>query len=428
MRRAVRDVLPRVSETLEKAEVNGEDAGRQYARAVIVDLVREYVDGLALAGRPAPSIDQEEELARAVYDEMFGLGRLQPLVDDPDVENIDVNRYDQVWVTYADGRKVPGPLAADSDEELVELIRRFGAYHGHTARDFSVATPVLHLALSDRSRLAAAQGVTPHPCMSIRRHRMLEATMDDLVATGTMDRGVREFLRAVVRAPMNVVIVGGMDSGKSTLERAMIGDADPDERILTIENERELYLHLLTDRHRDVVSMEARTGNSEGAGAVTVRRLIDDALRFNARRILVGEVRGDELISMLVAMNSGRRGSICTMHADSAEEVFPRMQILADPMPAEALFRLVGRAVDFIVHLRHDVCHDPAAPVNRRYVSEIYEVLPPADSIEPAVNRVYVPGPDGRAVPNTVPHRMPKLVEAGFDPALFTARGGGLWS
>ncbi|GLW98219.1 ATPase, T2SS/T4P/T4SS family [Microtetraspora sp. NBRC 16547] len=427
--RAVREILPRVTEALDDAGSTGDDAIREFAKAAITDLVREYVDNRALAGRDVPSLTEERLLAEAVYNEIFELGRLQPFVDDPEVENIDVNGYDQVWITYSDGRKLLGPPVADSDEELVENVRRWAAYQGQTARDFSIARPRLHLSVGHRTRMAALMGVTPRPCLSIRRHGMLEADLDDLVLNGTLDKGLRAFLGAAVRARKDVVITGGMGDGKTTFARALAAEIDPNERIATVEKEYELFLHLQTDRHRDVLALEAREGNTEGLGAISMHQLIEDALRFNVRRIIVGEVRGDELVPMLEAMNTGGNGSICTMHADSADQVFARMLILAGSggltIAADTLFRTIGMAVDFVVHLGHELRHDIDGLVNRRYVAEINEVLPTGDGMEPAVNHVYVPGPDGRAVPNTIPQCMHELVAAGFDPDLFVPR---VWS
>lgn len=423
IRQAVREILPKVTQALEAVETGSDDVIREYARAAIIDVVREYADGRALAGRQVPDLHEERLIAESVHDEIFALGRLQPFVDDPEVENIDVNGCDQVWITYSDGRKEPGPPIADSDEELVGNVRRWAAYQGQTARDFSIARPRLHLSVGQRTRIAALMGVTPRPCLSIRRHGMLDADLDDLMATGTLDKGLRAFLAAAVRAHKDIVVTGGMGDGKTTFARALAAEIDPDERIATVEKEYELFLHLQTDRHRDVLALEAREGNTEGLGAVTMHQLIEDALRFNARRVIVGEVRGDELVPMLEAMNTGGSGSICTMHADSADQVFARMLILAGSgglaISPEILFRTIGMAVDLVVHLGHELRHDVDGPSNRRYVAEVHEVLPPGDGLEPAVNRVYVPGPDGRAVPHTVPQCMPELVAAGFDADLF---------
>lgn len=401
------------------------DTTPEQARELIAEHVRDWISDQAGSGRYLLTAELEARLAGAVYNERFGLGALQPLLEDTDIETIDVNGADQVWINYADGTKQLGEPVADSDAQLVELIRRWGAYHGQTARDFSPAKPRLRLALPDGSRLTAMMTVTPRPCLSIRRHRLLDVDLDQLVEYGTLDVGLREFLRAAVRARKDIVVTGGMGSGKTTFARALAADFDPDERIVTVENEYELFLHTLPHRHADIVAMEAREPNAEGAGGIGVRQLVTDALRLNAKRIIVGEVLGDELVPMLTAMNTGGEGSLCTIHADSAGEVFTRMLILADSgglaySPA-TLYRLAGMAVDFVVHLTHRLVHDAGRPVNLRYVSQVLEVLPPGDTEEPATNAVYVPDPNGRAVPHTLPRCAPDLEAAGFDLSYFAA-------
>lgn len=401
------------------------DTTPQQARDLIAVEVRAWIAAHAGSGRYTLTAGFEALLIEAAYNERFGLGAIQPLLEDDEIETIDVNGCDQVWINRADGTKEPGPAIADSDAQLVELIRRWGAYQGQTARDFSPAKPRLRLSLPDGSRLTAMMSVTPRPCLSIRRHRMLDVDLDDLVEYGTLDAGLRQFLRAAVRARKDIVVTGGMGSGKTTFIRALAADIPPDERIVTVENEYELYLHTLGHRHADIVACEAREPNTEGIGGIGVRQLVTDALRLNAARVIVGEVLGDELVAMLQAMNTGGEGSLCTMHADSADEVWSRMLILADSgglsyTPA-TLFRLAGMAVDFVVHLRHDTGYDGRRPINLRYVTQVLEVLPPADTEEPATNHVYVPGPDGRAVPHTLPQSAAELETAGFERAWFSA-------
>lgn len=402
------------------------DTTPEQARDLIADHVRAWIGDQAGSGRYMLTAELETRLVHAVYDERFGLGALQPLLEDPSIETIDVNGADQVWINYADGRKEQGEPVADSDAQLVELVRRWGAHQGQTARDFSPAKPRLRLALPDGSRLTALMTVTPRPVLSIRRHRMLDVDLDELIDYGTLDPGLREFLGACVRSRKDIVITGGMGSGKTTFARALAADIPPDERIVTIEAEHELYLHTLPHRHADIVAMEAREPNAEGIGGIPVRELVTDALRLNAKRIIVGEVLGDELVPMLVAMNTGGEGSLCTIHADSAGEVFARMLILAGSgglsYPPATLFRLAGMAVDIVVHLRHEVVHHDGRPVNVRYVSQVIEVLPPGDTEEPATNPIYVPGPDGRAVPHTLPQCAADLEAAGFDLSYFRWR------
>lgn len=417
------DAVADVNRTLDDQVTSETTAERM--QELIREAVRVWIDDHAASGkfRLAPGL--ETRLVRAVHDERFGLGALQPLLENEDIETIDVNGCDQVWINYADGSKELGDPIADSDEHLVELIRRWGAYQGQTARDFSPARPRLRLALPDGSRLTALMAVTPRPCLSIRRHRMLDVDLDQLVDHGTLDPGLREFLRAAVQARKDIVVTGGMGSGKTTFARALAADFPEGERVVTVENEYELFLHTLPHRHTDIVAFEARESNAEGLGGVPVRQLVTDALRLNAARIIVGEVLGDELVPMLTAMNTGGEGSLCTLHADSASEVFARMLILADSgglaYPPATLYRLAGMAVDFVVHLAHEVRHEHGRTVNRRYVAEVLEVLPPGDTEEPATNHVYVPGPDGRAQPRTLPQCTGDLERAGFDLAWFTA-------
>lgn len=418
---AVRSAVADINQALDD-QITADTTPEQ-ARELIAAEVRAWIADQAGSGRYRLTAELEARLVGAVYNERFGLGALQPLLEDPDIETIDVNGAHQVWINYADGRKEPGEPVADSDEQLVELIRRWGAYQGQTARDFSPAKPKLRLALPDGSRLTALMTVTPWPCLSIRRHRMLDVDLDQLVDYGTLDPGLREFLRAAVRSRKDIVVTGGMGSGKTTFARALAADIDRDERIVTVENEYELFLHTLPHRHADIVAMEAREPNAEGVGGIPVRQLVTDALRLNAKRIIVGEVLGDELVPMLTAMNTGGEGSLCTIHADSAGEVFARMLILADSggltYPPATLFHLAGMAVDFVVHLTHQVHHQQGHPVNQRYVSEVLEVLPPSDTDEPASNQVYVPGRDGRAVPHTLPQCAAELEAAGFDLSYF---------
>ncbi|MGP4027320.1 CpaF family protein [Actinomadura sp. 3N407] len=418
-RAAVRDALHAVVDQIDP------DADRSQAETLIATEVgRRAEDGLIPAGMVF-SATTRARLVSAVYDELFGLGPLQPLLEDDTVENIDINGCDRVVVSYSNGERHRGPAVAATDDELVEKIRLW-ARKGNTAREFSVANPMLNTALEDLggARLSAVMSVTPRPCVSIRRHRLVDVTLSHLLQLGTIDEGLRQFLQAAVRARLNLVITGGTNVGKTTLLRALTSCVDPTERIATLESDFELYLHRLEERHHDVLPFESRAANSEGAGAITLHDLIPQALRHNPRRIIVGECRSTEIVPMLEAMQSGHEGSLCTVHADRAEDFFNRALILALrgglAMPPSAIHLLVGMSVDLVVHLRRD------GRTHTRFVNEILEVLPPAETERPATNAIYVPGPGGRAVPSTTPHCLDVLVEAGFDPSFLSYRDG-LW-
>ena len=431
VRRLRRDVAVRLGEEISRlsrtrgVELSGADV-RMLGRQLVLDAVAEWVTTTGRDTGHVPDTHAEDALTAAVVAALFGLGRLQPLVDDPRVENIDVDGCDRVWVSYADGTAGPGPAIADSDTELIELVQTFAAYLSATAREFSSAHPLLTLRLPDGSRLAAWMSVTARPGLTIRRHRLSTATLEDLVAAGSMDAGLGEFLAAAVRARKNIVVTGGMNAGKTTLVRALAAEIDPGEKVVVIEKEYELGLDRLPGPARQVVSMEARDANSEGTGAVSLASLVVHALRMNARRIIVGEVRGDELIPMLTAMGSGNDGSLCTLHANSAHAAFNRIAAIglacAERLPVEAAHLLAADALDFVVHVR--LSDDTAGGTGMaglgghlRYVSQVLEVLDVGEAGRVTTNEVYAPGPDGRAHPAYGVRCLEDLIAAGFDPA-----------
>jgi Flp pilus assembly CpaF family ATPase len=227
---------------------------------------------------------------------------------------------------------------------------------------------------------------------------------------------VRAFLAAVVQAGFCVIIAGGQGDGKTTLLRAMAAAVDPDERVTTIETDLELGLDHLPHRHHEVVAMEARETNIEGVGQVTCANLVRDAMRTNSRRVIVGEVLGDEVVPMLLAMNSGAKGSLCTIHADSSDDVFEKLGTLASLSPQRldhaTTSRLASKAVDFIVFVERDPDGTPAV------VSSIREVT--GFDGQPLTNELFIPGDDRHAWPAGVPlsdRRRKALADHGFDPA-----------
>jgi pilus assembly protein CpaF len=335
----------------------------------------------------------EELVVTAVLDQLYGLGNLQRYIDDPSVENIDVNGCDRVFLTYADGtRELVGP-AAESDEELIALLQRAAARFGLSERRFDPGQPELDLRLPDGSRLSAVMAVTARPVVDIRRHRLSEHCLEDLVDREMLDPELAWFLSCAVRARRNIVISGAMNAGKTTLLRALAAEIGPEERIVTIEQALELGLDEQVERHPDCVAMETRLANSEGVGAVGLAQLVRRSLRMNATRVIVGEVLGDEVVPMLNAMSQGRSGSMATIHSDSSAGVFRRLAAYAvqapERLPLEATNLLVAGAIHLVVHVEFDAT---------RHVVSVREVVG-VEGTTVVSNEIWRPDADGYARP-----------------------------
>ena len=396
---------------------------REFARQMTLSRLQAVAAERLAAGQQTLDLHDERRLAQEILDALFGLGRLQGLIDDQSIENIDVNGCDRVWVTYADGTKATVAPIAETDDELVEMVRSAAARLGLSERRFDNSCPELDLRLPDGSRLSALMSVTPRPAISIRRHRYMALDLSDLVGMGTLDDEVASLLAAAVRARKNIVVSGAMNSGKTTLVRALASEIPARERVVTIEQAFELGLDTMPERHPDLVALEARAANAEGEGEVTMARLVRRALRMNADRVIVGEVLGDEVLPMLNAMSQGRSGSMCTIHADSSDGVFRRLASYAlqapERLPVEATNVLIAGAVHFVVyvevtdasrtapdgargragrgqsdgHLRFD------ALARRRFVASIREVVD-AEGLQVVSNEIFRSGePGGVPVP-----------------------------
>jgi Flp pilus assembly CpaF family ATPase len=425
--RVVRGMREQVAELLTRQRREDAAAGvaamtiedeRQFARALIGRVLDQHARTELGAGRTPPGPEQEGELADGIHAALFGVGRLQPLLEDPQVENIDINGYDQVFVGLADGRELSMPPIADSDEELVELVQLLGAYSGLTSRSFDTANPQLDLRLPDGSRLSAVMGVCPRPAISIRRSRLSRVTLADLVRNGSLNDELATFLSAAVRARKNVMIAGATNAGKTTLLRSLAHEISPTERLITVERALELGLGEFPDLHPNVVPLEERLPNSEGQGAIGMAELVRRSLRMNPSRVIVGEVLGDEIVTMLNAMSQGNDGSLSTIHANSSLEVFNRICTYAiqsaERLPTEATTMLIAGAIDFVVFVERRNERAEGGRL-RRIVTSVREV----NGVDGRVlsSEVFSPGPDGRALPAAPIACMPELAAVGYRPA-----------
>jgi pilus assembly protein CpaF len=427
LREEVADVLARQRRDDAAAgmlPMSGEDE-RQFARAVINRVLDGYARSELAAGRTPPGPHEEEDISSGIHAALFGVGRLQPLLDDPDVENIDINGYDHVFVQYSDGREARMPPVAESDDELVELVQILGAYSGLTSRPFDSANSQLDIRLPDGSRLSAVMGVCARPSVSVRRARLARVHLEDLVRLGSMTAEVAAFLSAAVTARKNVMIAGATNAGKTTLLRALANEIPPYERLITVERALELGLGEFVDLHPNVVALEERLPNSEGNGAITMAELVRRSLRMNPSRVIVGEVLGDEIVTMLNAMSQGNDGSLSTIHANSSIEVFNRISTYAiqsvERLPVEATMMLIAGAIDFVVFVQKQNDFHEGGRL-RRFVSSIREV----NGVDGRVlsSEVFAPAADGTAVAAASIGCIGDLAAVGYAPGYAAGYAG----
>lgn len=397
----------------------GAEDEREFARSLIVQVLEDHARYEVAEGRSPISPEDEADVANAIHSALFGVGRLQPLLENPDVENIDINGYDNVFVQYADGREQRHPPVAESDEDLVELIQVLASHTGLSSRPFDSANPQLDLRLPDGSRLSAVMNVCARPAVSVRKASLGKVFLDELIGNGTVSSDVGSFLRAAVRARKNIMVAGATNAGKTTMLRALANEIPASERLVTVERALELGLGEYPDLHPNVVSFEERLPNAEGFGGVNMSELVRRSLRMNPSRVIVGEVLGDEIVTMLNAMSQGNDGSLSTIHANSSLEVFNRIGTYAiqsqEHLPMEATNMLVAGALDFVVFVRK---HNESSPESDsgqyRLIESVREVVGYDDQV--LSSEVFAPDPHGRAAAHAPISCVDELEDHGYRP------------
>jgi pilus assembly protein CpaF len=430
--RVVAELRDRVSTRL-TAEDKNYAAGprRELTKKLIRDEYDQWLLHEANHGRAAPAVATEERIFAAVLAELDGLGRLAPLLARDDVEDIHFEGCDPTMLRTVDGELVAGPSIASSDEELEQLLRSIGSRSegGQTSREFSSASPVLNVRLKGvtelGARLQAAMDVLPRPAGVIRVHRFGDPSLGDLYWMHMVDSPVRAFLRAAIEAGVSPLVTGAPGVGKTTLLRALGNTIPWNNVVVTVEDERELGLHLprwdpdrqqLVKRHAVCRPFESRLPNAEGRGGFDMGDALHLALRASPTWVLVGEVRGAYVTSLLEAATSGIASVMCTIHSPSAGGVFDKVLInalKAHPTPSPELVMRSLAALGLVVHVHRDRSYS-------RFVSGIYELGPIGDSGRPDLKPIFAPrAADGRAqatgpgmLSDTLAER---LNEVGFD-------------
>ncbi len=378
------------------------DDRRLMGRSIINSTVREYAHSLSEKGEASWSLNLEKAHAKALEDSIFGYGRLQPLFEIADAENIEINGWDHVTIQYGDGRRISHSPVADSDEELIEAVR-FLASTVDPPRAFDDAHPMMTIALGKRYRLhAVAFGLTHRPSIVIRQHLLTDICLADLAHNAMMPSEVADFLDLCVKARKSIVISGDQGAGKTTLLRALISSIPSSERIGTLETDYELLTHLLPGRG-NVVAFQSKVGmgevrNGHLVGEYTVADLIPEALRQNLSRLIVGEVRGLEAGAMFEAMQAGA-GTMSTTHSHSASSTMDRLAsrvARGSAMSIEEAYRQIALNMHLLIHVSlKDETWRGGQRV--RFISEIHELTGAMENGRPVTHRAYISNPDGSA-------------------------------
>lgn len=319
--------------------------GNDRAREATVRLIQEIFE----EGRVPLSAAEKQQLQGELLDEVFGLGPLEPLLRDPTISDILVNRWDKVFIERS-GKLVPVPdTAFRDDDHLMQIIQRIVAKVGRRIDEMS---PMVDARLEDGSRVNAI--IPPlaldGPSVSIRRFGSAPVSIEQMLEWRCLSPEMFEVLKAAVKARISILISGGTGSGKTTFLNMLSKHIPNTERLVTIEDAAELQIP-----QDNVVRLETRPANIEGHGAIRQRQLVINSLRMRPDRIIIGEVRGDEAFDMLQAMNTGHEGSMTTIHANSPRDAIARLESMIAmaslQVPEKAVRQQIASAITIVIQL-----------------------------------------------------------------------------
>jgi pilus assembly protein CpaF len=315
------------------------------AREEVLILIRNSVNSEAVP----LSFAERERLAREILDEIFGLGPLEPLLKDPSISDILVNRFDRIYIERAGKLEMIPNMSFKDNQHLMQIIDRIVSRVG---RRVDESSPMVDARLADGSRVNAI--IPPlaidGACLSIRRFGREPITARQMVENKTLTEPMLELLSAMVKGRLNILVSGGTGAGKTTLLNVLSGYIPNTERIVTIEDAAELQM-----KQDHVVRLETRPPNIEGKGAIRQRQLVINSLRMRPDRIVVGEVRGEEAFDMLQAMNTGHEGSLTTVHANSQRDALARIENMVSManlnIPERAVRYQIASAIHAVVQI-----------------------------------------------------------------------------
>ncbi|MER7959197.1 CpaF/VirB11 family protein [Streptomyces sp. NPDC096030] len=419
----IEDLQAQVSKQLSAEDPDKllEEADRRaLAKSLVRNAVADWAAKYAQGNTPLTA-EQEAAIGLAVFDSMYRGGRLQSLLDQEGVEDVMVDGL-RAHVEYHNRPRQTIDKVAESPEELIAWVNRMARLSGHGERSLTQATPMVGFRMPDGSRVTASL-LTTRPSVVIRRHRIRQHGIAEMVQWGCINPVLERFLTAAVHARMNILVVGDMGAGKTSLLRALGREIPPAERLVTLESDRELYLDEPGNKPGPVTyAFEARQSNGEvrggnAAGEVTISDMFATALRYNATRVIVGEVRSTEIVPMLQAMSAGGSGSMCTLHVRRPHAIISRLVQLCTEagMQTEAAHHLIASSIDLVIYLTY---LDETAIGGRkhRFVSHIYEVHDTVgEGGRPLTTELFAPqGGELRAIYRNMPGFIDGLERTGL--------------
>ena len=342
---------------------------KTYIQNKIIDYIIDYQDEV--------DINYVTELTKDIFYEIRGLGIIERILEDDQINEIMINSYDEIYLEK-DGKMYKSIYKFKDNAEYERIIQKIVSEVG---REVNTSKPIVDARIYDGSRVNIVLDPISkdNPAVTIRKFSNENYTIDDLMSMGLFDKEVYDFLELIIKAKYNIMIGGGTSSGKTTLLGALTNFIDKSERIITIEDSRELKIDL-----PNLISLQSREANVSHGGNITMKDLIKNSLRMRPDRIIVGEVRADETLDMLQSMNTGHQGSLSTVHANSSRDMISRLETMVlragDDIPLEAVKRLINSSIEIIIYLKKIK--------NTRKITEIVEIIQGKNG-ETLLNPIY---------------------------------------